>query len=293
MQNLNMQNLNMQNLNMQNYTPKDVFDTAVGNLKSISLQRQYFEKHQMIGVLMGDGTRDVGVEKAFQKQFHAHVIVTEGEKPPFVVVAMEGKDAGLTAEWVNGLVALAEQQTVRNLLRNIEERIALSKKTIQENIAGKRKLALQRRMDQINRLDEALTIAKALHVEGNHGLTVRAGANAVSVSTGELPLYMKGARALQAEINALRQRKNDDAFIEGLRDLQERLARLEAIHVNPDAIRVLRVDQQALPPDHHIKPKRMLIVLLALFGGLIFGIFAAFFVEFVAKAQVRRENLSA
>jgi len=55
----------------------------------------------------------------------------------------------------------------------------------------------------------------------------------------------------------------------------------------------MRVDQPALIPDHYIKPKRKLIMLLALFGGLMLGVFAAFFAEFMDKAGEARRSESA
>jgi len=76
----------------------------------------------------------------------------------------------------------------------------------------------------------------------------------------------------------------------GLRDLQEKLARLESVHIDPSRISAVQIDQVAEIPDRHIKPKRKLIVMLSLFGGLMLGFFAAFFSEFLDKA--RREQPS-
>jgi len=48
--------------------------------------------------------------------------------------------------------------------------------------------------------------------------------------------------------------------IDDLRPLQEHLAKLESIHVDPSRISAVRIDQAAVVPDQRIKPKRKLIV---------------------------------
>ena len=57
--------------------------------------------------------------------------------------------------------------------------------------------------------------------------------------------------------------------------------RFESIHIDPETVKTVRIDQAAFPPDERIKPKRKLIVVLGLMLGLMLGVFAAFFVNFI------------
>jgi len=66
---------------------------------------------------------------------------------------------------------------------------------------------------------------------------------------------------------ALRQRKNDEPFIPGLRNLQERLTGLADTHIDSSKISAVRIDQVAEVPDQRIKPKRKLIVMLPCLAG--------------------------
>ena len=72
--------------------------------------------------------------------------------------------------------------------------------------------------------------------------------NQLNISKSSTPLYYRGYRALNAEINILKNRKSDDPFISGLRDLQEKLALLTSIKIETEGQHAVTVDQR--PPIH-------------------------------------------
>ena len=109
--------------------------------------------------------------------------------------------------------------------------------------------------------------------------------NQLNITTTSTPLYYRGFRALNAEIEFLKNRKSDDPFINGLRDLQEKLALLRSIKIEEEGLRSVRIDQAAYPPKYRIKPNRKLIVSLGTVVGLFLGIFLVFFVSFVQKQR--------
>ena len=109
--------------------------------------------------------------------------------------------------------------------------------------------------------------------------------NQLNISKSSTPLYYRGYRALNAEINILKNRKSDDPFISGLRDLQEKLALLTSIKIETEGQHAVTVDQAAYPPKNRIKPNRRLIVSLGTVVGLFLGIFLVFFVSFVQKQK--------
>ena len=150
-------------------------------------------------------------------------------------------------------------------------------------------MAKQRRGDTILRNEEAAKIAGNLGVEEMVDTTSVVQNNQLNISTTSTPLYYRGFRALNAEINILKNRKSDDPFIIGLRDLQEILALLSSIKIETEGMHAVTVDQAAYPPKYRIKPNRRLIVSLSTVVGLFLGIFLVFFVSFVQK---ERETLS-
>ena len=109
--------------------------------------------------------------------------------------------------------------------------------------------------------------------------------NQLNSSTTSTPLYYRGFRALNAEIAILKNRKSDDPFIIGLRDLQENLALLRSIKIEDEGLHAVSIDQAAYPPKNRIKPNRRLIVSLGTVVGLFLGIFLVFFVSFVQKQK--------
>ena len=84
----------------------------------------------------------------------------------------------------------------------------------------------------------------------------------------------------------MRSIKSDDAFISGLRDLQEQLTLLRSFKISETGMHSITVDQAAYPPKNRIKPNRRLIVSLGTVVGFFLGIFLVFFVSFIQKQKV-------
>ncbi len=270
-----------------------VYSMFIQHLKSRALRRYYFNAHKLVDSMAPNRDPGTPVEQIFKK-FNKELSVSRMKKDKsFVQVAFEGADAGLAAKWVNGLVAQANAATVSTLVKDAAGRLESRKRALREQIAVKRKTAGLLRMDRLAKLKEAIHIADGLGLKGNGIISMMAGKSALALSQANIPLYMRGSMALRAEAKSLRARNNNDPFIQGLRDLQEKLDILASVHIDPSQISAMRVDQPALIPDHYIKPKRKLIMLLALFGGLMLGVFAAFFAEFMDKAGEARRSESA
>jgi len=287
----NVQGLNVQGLNVQGYTPEQVYDLFIRNLQSRALRRHYFDAHKLADALAPDREQDANINRIFEEDFNKMLSVSRDKKNKARVdVSYQGSDAKLAAQWVNDMVAEANTATVRTLAGDVASKLENSKRELREKIAVSRQFAEQRRMDRIAELEEAIHMAADLGIKEDPLLSQVTGKSTIAVNQMDSPLYMRGTRALQAEVTSMRTRKSDDPFIFNLRDLQEKLAKLDSIHIDPSKISAVQIDQAAEVPDRRIKPKRKLIVMLGLLGGLMLGIFAAFFAEFMDKA--RREQSS-
>lgn len=73
----------------------------------------------------------------------------------------------------------------------------------------------------------------------------------------------------------MRQRDTDDLFLADLANWRKEAARLKAIDVDIEALRLVRLDQPAMTPSDPLKPKRALVIALGAVLGLMLGVFVA------------------
>jgi len=87
--------------------------------------------------------------------------------------------------------------------------------------------------------------------------------------------YSQGAKALDAEIEALTQLKKNHSQIDGLIKIEEELSLLNTLSFDASRVTPATIDLVAETPGYRIKPKRTRIVLLS---GVIGGVLAIIFV---------------
>jgi chain length determinant protein (polysaccharide antigen chain regulator) len=280
--------------NTEHYTPEKVYDFFLRNLRSRDLRRTFFQKEGLLDFFATDGNVSES-HLIFEKYFHERLELEKvggkrSQNKAFYVLSFTGNDPEKAAQWVNGFVAHVMEQTRQALIGDVlsmrNDRITFLK----ERIAGKRKYGKEKREDQIARLKESLEIARALHITEDKF----SGSDISPAATYNIGVsYLRGTKTLEAEITALQNRKTDDPFIGGLRDLQEELDAVSKIAIRPDSVRVARIDQPALVPSKPIKPKKLLILALSGVGGLFLGVFAVFFFNFLKKAKHEEQNNAA
>lgn len=273
---------------IEKYTPEVVFQMFQKNFKSKGLRREFWRQQHLADQYLEDKPHtDALMDSVFDSKFDSGLRVQLDEQNDSLVVAtFEYSEPVPGAQWLNQFVTFVKESTLDLILDDINFTIAAEISQVRYQIDSQLKLAEQERRDKIQLLSEALRIAKALDIEGMSGLAVGIGKEqtSIEVKTTEAPLYMRGSRALESEITVLESRKSDEAFVGGLRDLKEKLAFLENIPVDRDAISVITVDTEARSPYRAQKPRKTLIVVLAVALGLVIGVLLAFIVEASSKA---------
>jgi len=187
----------------------------------------------------------------------------------------------------------------------------IKEESIRNQIEALRHKAVNDRKDRIKILSEHAVIAH------DYGIMLGTGTKLLGVNIErQSPLYLRGEKVLLTEIELLKNRQSDDPFIPGLRELgrqlvllklklktkiagftvkdksdifidglQEREIQLQSLQgfelTRFQLGSVMRVHQEAFPSKVRIKPKRKLIVALGGVLGLMLGVFAAFFFNFV------------
>jgi chain length determinant protein (polysaccharide antigen chain regulator) len=263
-------------------TSADIFAKFVWNLKSSSVRQQYLAENSRFSPLE-DEVPDI----------------KEGAKKEvgFTFLSLQGHDSKLVADWVNGFILLAEKETLNNYLLGIEPSIANRKKEIENQLQIGLDFANQRRLDRIALLEDQIAIARASKIynrKRSNYTTMASQSVGVTLNTAQEPLYMRGVKELTAEKEELEKRKNDEPFIDGFRDKQERLAQLDAglkqLQAARAIARAVTVDQPAIQAKSPVKPRRMLVLALSVVFGAMIGVFVAFAVNFVQEQKAKSKG---
>ena len=267
--------------------PQAIYKEFLINLHSHGLRYQYFRdyllsdfRHRKQG-----GKKDdyelftIGFDKRLK--ISSKYISKKGGGTDFIAVTLDGENYDSVASWLQKYIAFVDEYTVKKLVTNVHAQLKLQADEIKEQIAFLRLVAFQERQDRIAKLKEAYAIAKRLQIEKPTGSafvvdekrkTSSDEKTGIIFSSNEVPLYFRGYLALQGELEQLQNRKSDDSFIVGLRELQGKLSFLEKKQIDSKIIHAVQVDQQARTNNKPIEPKNILIMLFGIVLGAIFGI---------------------
>ena len=183
---------------------------------------------------------------------------------------------------------MVNQKTAEECTEGANQLIRTTRHSLIAESDGKRLLAKRITQDRIKRLEEAFSIAKKLNIvdsvtdSTNSQNVVLSGDKNISSDT---PLYLYGTKSLRAEIDVLTNRESFEAFIPGLRALEQKAQGLKNIVVNSFDVKSAQIDQPANPPTMRVTPKRKIIVLM---GGII-DVFISF-LYLLYLMIVRREH---
>ncbi|WPC06766.1 Wzz/FepE/Etk N-terminal domain-containing protein [Pseudomonas benzenivorans] len=191
----------------------------------------------------------------------------------------------------------------------------LKRADLQDELKALRQQLKAQRDNRVAQLDEAIRIAKALGISkpatpsslGEGERMAQGNVIRTEVNNQQIPLYFMGREALEAERNALLQRRsddftapriaqiakelrllannrqievlnkreNEDLFLKDLATWRGEAARLRNLNVDVSSLKLVSIDQVALEPLHPIKPKKALILTLGLVLGGMLGLFIA------------------
>ena len=234
-------------------------------LSDVSVRKQFFNAHQKD--LAPKAVSDSELRDAYEAFDAALKAGKDAKHEGLMALSWERDKPEQTAAWVNEFAALAISTAKKRALQEVDVKVSAQKKTLQQQINEKLHAARAQRQDRIRMLSDALRIAEQLGIKDYKTTT--------SNQVGEKPLYLMGSRALKAELESLKARKDDAPFIPGLRQLQVQLTELDSLRPDADKLHMAHIVEPAIVPQHRIKPKRKLITIGALLAGLVLGIIFA------------------
>ncbi|MGX5219804.1 LPS O-antigen chain length determinant protein WzzB [Pseudomonas segetis] len=277
-------NLGRSEAKLNEFTVEDVYGVYKRNLLSGSLQRQFFDEVYLPSL----PAEDAGVAKdklwdRFNSDFSVQAPDAKNN-PDYFVVKVEGEQPEVVAEWANKYVKMAADKSEEAMQTNQLTEIGTKAQSLSRQVDALRATAEKRRQDRIARLQEALIVADAVGYDSPQvtpGKTSSDG-DFAEFMDGNL-MYMRGAKAVKAELAVLEKRTNDDPFIVELRGIENQMDFLQKIDVNPDNVSVFTFDSPALVPETPVKPKKLLVLLLGAISGIMVGVFIVLFRMFIVK----------
>ncbi|MGC3895553.1 LPS O-antigen chain length determinant protein WzzB [Pseudomonas urmiensis] len=243
---------------------KDVYGIYLRNLQSESLRREFFRK-VFLPSLPEENRK--GSQDALYNQFRDVLSfgVVSKDSPDRFFVSSNQPDPGQAAQWVVHYVEMAGDRAKKEVIQDARADALVKADNLEQQITAERESARKQREDQIAQLTEALRVARSIGLEKPPIISNNLSSE-LSAGMGGSLTYMRGSKALEAEIENLRSRTSDDPFIAKLRQRQEAMAFYRTAQVDPGVIQVYRQDGAIESPDRPVKPKKFIIVVL---GGIL------------------------
>lgn len=255
------------------FTVKDVYGVFLRNLQGETLRREFFnevylpslsdeERKKSQETLYSDFSKTLIVSLAAKDNTDRYSVAAKDELPEQAVM------------FISKYIARASDLAKKEMVKNISSEADVLARNLQQQIVLFREIGLREREDSITKLREALLVAEAIGLEKP---PVISGDSKLKIagSLDEQPLYMRGTKALKAEIENLETRKSDDPFINKLRSLQTKSKFYTGLESNIMNVQVFRMDGDVELPEGPVQPKKAIVLLLGVLLGLILGVMIA------------------
>lgn len=250
-------------------TIKDVYEVYLRSLQSEAVRNQFFRTVYLptLSEAERSGSRD-----ALYGHFNSllKVGVAAKDSPMRFILTANLEDPEKAALWVETYAQMAASQAKHEVLMGSQSDTLNIADNLQQLMDGAQVAARKTREDEVVKLKEALRVARSIGLEQPPIISGEISAGMDGPLT-----YMRGSKALEAEIANLESRVSDDPFIEGLRSTQERLTFYRGLKIEPSTVAVYHQDGEVEQPDKPIKPRKVLIVLLSALLGIGLGLAVA------------------
>jgi chain length determinant protein (polysaccharide antigen chain regulator) len=268
---------------LQPFTVAEVYKNFLRNLQSESQRRSFFENVYLPG--LGESAAQLPRGVSYDRFSTMLTITPVGkDEEGRWSVSLQDPDASHAMKWVDQYVTQVAESTKRELAKNATKEALVRARNIELKIATLKESGSKVREDAISNLREALVVAKASGLESS---LVFSGNGPAKLAGGmsEDSTYLRGSKAIEAELKNLENRQSDDPFIPGLRKLQARYDVYKQLSTEVFDIAVFRQDGVLDQPVSPIKPKKFLILVLGLVVGGLLGSAIALLRRFVINRK--------
>ncbi|MBD0679884.1 LPS O-antigen chain length determinant protein WzzB [Pseudomonas sp. PSB11] len=263
------------------YSVKEIYDVFLRNLQSESLRRNFFFDVYLPS--LSENERRAPQDVLYANFSSRLIIVPPGkELADRYSVAFQASDPKQAADWTGKYVKEAGDNAKQEVIQNAQRQAEGIARNLDQKIAMYRDRARKSREDAIIQLREALRIAEAINLEKPLIISGNLSAEMSGSMEGQL-VYMRGTKALKAEIENLETRKTEDPFIVSLRKYESNSTLLKNLNIRAEDVAVYREDGEIKQPDSPIKPKKIIIYVLGILLGVAVGLICAFVRVFILR----------
>lgn len=268
------------------FSVKDVYTVFVNKLNSDTLRREFYTKVYRPQVPGAASATELQRYTAFTRRLTV-------EPNPKVTdqfsVSLRASDSDRSGDMLKQYIAMASDSATAEVIGNAKKEAQVRAGGLAHQIELQHQGGAQLRADTISRLSEALKIAEAVGLVDPPLINSLQGSELSTPLDGDLS-YMRGSKALKAEIENLQQRSSDDPFVTGLREQQQKLAYYSNLVARTVDITVFRYDGLLQAGDDPITLPTYVILIIGLAGGLLLGLItlASVFMLSEVIAQRRR-----
>lgn len=253
-------------------SPNQAYAAFIMQLRSEEVKEKFFETYYLPMMSKENKASTQQLWKRLEKSVDITLPTTSDSS---ATVTIYGTDPDRISDWANRYVELTIDSTKSILLDNLKGEIEIRNNGLKKQIATLRAVANKERRSDIVRLQNALHIAESIGLESpQEGMSLISigndKGNYDSFVNSDLA-YLRGVKALRSEIEQIKKRQDNDAYINELPGLLKRQALLNGIDIDPQSITVARIDSVAKVPEAPIRPRKRLIVGLGLIVGLMLG----------------------
>lgn len=269
---------------LEPFSVKDVYALYIRNLQSEQLRRDFFENVYLPS--LNENERKGSKDLLYTKFTSDLGVVPVANSPDRYSIVVQNSDPSRASEWAQLYASKAGNVAEAELIRNVTREAKVRARNLEQQINVLRQSTDDDQQDAIVKLREALKVAESIGLENPPIISGNLTPEISAKMDGPLT-YMRGAKALRAEIKNLESRATNDPFIRDLRELQAKLGFYKKLTVDPDQVQMYRQDGNIDQPDQAIKPKKGLIIVSGFIMGLLLALVISVILIVAAKARER------
>ncbi|MEH6345937.1 MAG: Wzz/FepE/Etk N-terminal domain-containing protein [Bermanella sp.] len=199
----------------------------------------------------------------------------------FIELSLELGESKLAANLLNRFVVFSLQNSLLKIEQTINSKLRVRLNKLEYDAS------LIRDKYYSSKIQRKLKLVEARKIASSVGQVNPIYSESDILGSFKPPLYMYGSKALSAEERALSERdvsaKNlphgEEHFIVGLPEILFEIGQLKKLDVDYSKVQLAQIDEPALAPLSPIKPKKLLVVVLAGVAGLFVGILMALLIS--------------
>lgn len=276
---------------------EDFYDAFLTQVGSLNTKKMFWEQWSQQPLSFDDSKEPTGNDRAFKKFFEQLTLTPPNLKSPNVTLSkltLETPKPTEDAKALTKYVDFANNLAVEKFVGQLDNAYKAKLEQLEFDYNTLLKREKQKIQDTLLQLNEGLEIARSLKIVE----TPYEQLTGVELKVVDDRQYMLGTRVLLEEIKSLEARASKplSAFVPELRQMEYSREIIEndlrKLHASKDDVRAYYLASSVVSSLEPVKPKKIIVLLGAIFVSAIIGIIVAFILEAVKSYQARSARVS-